>query len=1773
MPAISVGSVEVDVLPNVQGIRQRLQRALVPPASQVGDEVGRIIGQRIAAQIAPAVRDGINDGAKAARPAATRQGADTGGAFARSLRTKLQEAFRSMPKLNVSLSDTGVDADLARLRARMESLSDKTIGIDISAEQARAQAADIEERLRRLGAAHPNVAVRADTAAAIAQLQAVQAEVDELTRDPARIHLETDGQLGTKLRAAVQQAQASLPNVNITADTTPAELEIARLRAQLTQLSDKRVGIDISATDAIAQITQIQAQLAHLSAQDADVAVRVDAGAAAAQLAAFNAQVNRLDGRTARVDVDTRGAVSGMQMLVTAAIAFGPALLPALPVAAAGLGAIAAAGVAAGVGLASIGAVAIPAFKDIGGALTAQKAAQDAATSSTNAGGAANSQAASKALQMASAQQSLATARRNAAQQIRDAERGVGDAVRQAAQANTQAAAQVKSARTALADAYSQAADRMAQANQQVDQAEKDLALSQRTARQAQLDLTAARAEASRQLQDMNNQLAGSKLSERDAEIALTEATAARNKVLANTNASDLDKSKAILQYDQAVQRLKEQRLETQRLTVDTKAANKAGVDGSATVKSAQEQLASAQQAVVDKTSALKTAQQNVAKTQIENTRQIADAQTKLSEAQKTVAETQRQGAETIARAQERVTQAQQSGADSVASAQRQIASASQSAAGGVDQAALAQAKYQQALAKLTPSARQTFDAFVNLRSAFSDWSRSLQPQVMPIFTRAINGLRAALPALTPFVKNAAAAITELQDRASKGFKSPWWKTFKTDLAGSVKPALIGLGVAFGNTFKGIAGIIGAFLPHMDSISSRMQGITARFANWGQGLKGSPEFERFLSYSSEMAPKLGHALAQLGSGFMNVGQALAPLSSVLLGILGGLAEAIGIIAQHAPWLVQGIWLIVVAMRAWAIVQGVLNFVMSQNPLVRVAMLIGVLVAAVIYAYNRFGWFRTGVQAVWSAIQTAALWAWNNALKPLIGWLVAGWNLIVKGALWLWGILKPVFAFISAAVRILATIFGTVLVVAFKVAWTIVKTYFTLLKFEFMIFATIAKWLWFNVLSPVVGWIISGFKLLWSGIKIYFGYAKTAFRAVGTVAKWLWTNAISPVVRWIVGGVKLLWAGVKLYFGYVKAGFRALATVAKWLWNNVMRPVFNWIGGKAKWLYTNAIKPAINQISAIFKAVAKVGKWLWSNVFKPVFGWIADKAKWLWEKGVKPAFDKLKTGVKKVGDAFESARKFIKKAWDKLEGIAKKPVRFIVNTIYNGAIVPTWNKIASAFGAKKIGKMNIKGWATGGVLPGYTPGRDVHLAALSGGEAVMRPEWTRAIGPDYVNSMNAVARQGGVPAVQRAMGGSLPGFADGGIFGWVGKAANTAAGWGSSAWDKIKKGASWLKDSIGASARAGVKYAVNPLLEKIPGLDNSFGKMIKKIPEKIVDSLFGYADKADAKGASGGGGGIWQKPVNAAYGTPFGKRGSMWSSGRHTGLDFPAAVGTAVRAVADGTVSQVASGGPYGKHVQISHGGGLSSLYAHMSRIMTRLHAHVNQGQQIGKVGATGNVTGPHLHLEARLNGKSVDPMRYLSGSGGGANVRAVGAAQQYAKSILRNYGWGASQFGPLKQLWQHESGWRWNADNPSSDAYGIPQALPGSKMASAGRDWRTNAATQIRWGLGYIKGRPDYGSPARAWSKWQSRSPHWYDQGGYLPTGLSTVYNGTGRPEPVLTGAQWNTLARSDGSTGPQQFEGNLYLDSGEFLGRVRGEANAVVQENQQRLVSTLRAG
>jgi len=125
-----------------------------------------------------------------------------------------------------------------------------------------------------------------------------------------------------------------------------------------------------------------------------------------------------------------------------------------------------------------------------------------------------------------------------------------------------------------------------------------------------------------------------------------------------------------------------------------------------------------------------------------------------------------------------------------------------------------------------------------------------------------------------------------------------------------------------------------------------------------------------------------------------------------------------------------------------------------------------------------------------------------------------------------------------------------------------------------------------------------------------------------------------------------------------------------------------------------------------------------------------------------------------------------------------------------------------------------------------------------------------------------------------------------------------------------------------------------------------------------------------------------------------------------------------------------------------------------------------------------------------------DPNTPNSGAGVFSGSTNASGAKKIAQQLAIQMGHGdwttGRQWSDWVTLWDGESGWRWNADNPSSHAYGIPQALPADKMASAGADWKTNPATQIKWGIGYIADTPGYGSPSAALAAWKARSPHWY---------------------------------------------------------------------------------
>jgi murein DD-endopeptidase MepM/ murein hydrolase activator NlpD len=142
-----------------------------------------------------------------------------------------------------------------------------------------------------------------------------------------------------------------------------------------------------------------------------------------------------------------------------------------------------------------------------------------------------------------------------------------------------------------------------------------------------------------------------------------------------------------------------------------------------------------------------------------------------------------------------------------------------------------------------------------------------------------------------------------------------------------------------------------------------------------------------------------------------------------------------------------------------------------------------------------------------------------------------------------------------------------------------------------------------------------------------------------------------------------------------------------------------------------------------------------------------------------------------------------------------------------------------------------------------------------------------------------------------------------------------------------------------------------------------------------------AKDTSATGSSSASSSGYTLPVTGGYiGTGYKVGGGMWSSGYHTGVDFVVPTGTSIKAVAAGTVVSADWDGSYGYDVVIRHADGMYTQYAHQSRVLVSVGQTVSEGQEIGLSGATGNVTGPHLHFEVRTTpyyGSDVDPLAYL----------------------------------------------------------------------------------------------------------------------------------------------------------------------------------------------------
>ena len=522
--------------------------------------------------------------------------------------------------------------------------------------------------------------------------------------------------------------------------------------------------------------------------------------------------------------------------------------------------------------------------------------------------------------------------------------------------------------------------------------------------------------------------------------------------------------------------------------------------------------------------------------------------------------------------------------------------------------------------------------------------------------------------------------------------------------------------------------------------------------------------------------------------------------------IGVLAAAYGVATaamavQAAGGIVAFIKTMVTSTKAWTAAQWLLNVAMTANPIGIVIAVIVALVAAIVIAYKNSETFRKIVQAAWAGIQQAAQYAWEN-------------------------VLKPVFNFIVEYIKIMGNIY---------------------------------TWLWRNIVIPVWNGIKAVISAWWAWAQVVFNALKAIIQVLGAIFTWLWKNIITPVWAGIRLAIQIAWVAIQIVFKAIEIAVRANAAIMQWLWRNVITPV--WAGIRAvidaawNFIRNNIFNPIINFLRGPLQSAWNFIR----SAISAVWGGIRDTLSAGWNFMRTRVFDPLRNIITNtIPNAFRTGVSAVGRAWDGIQEAAKKPVKFVVNTVLNGGIIKGFNWIASKVGVGEIKPISL-GFADGGtIFPGYTPGRDVHnfvnpntgtTLSVSGGEAFMRPEWTKAVGPSFVHGANLAAKTGGTNGVRKYMSEHLK-FADGGILGGL-----------KNAWDKFK-------DPVGT-----IKGWATSAFNKIPG-GQWIASMVRGAAQKLVDGLatwakdkftFGIGDGRklgggwpSGPGAQRGDSGIWRQ---------------------------------------------------------------------------------------------------------------------------------------------------------------------------------------------------------------------------------------------------------------------------------------------------------------------------
>ena len=570
-------------------------------------------------------------------------------------------------------------------------------------------------------------------------------------------------------------------------------------------------------------------------------------------------------------------------------------------------------------------------------------------------------------------------------------------------------------------------------------------------------------------------------------------------------------------------------------------------------------------------------------------------------------------------------------------------------------------------------------------------------------------------------------------------------------------------------------------------------------------------------------------------------------------------------------------------------QAAFNAVMSAGPIGLIVVALSALVAGLAYFFTQT---ETGRQA-WAAITDAFYsfvdWvgsAWSAAMESLSSWWTSTWDQVGGTVDWFNSTvvsgLASAWQGIQDAIGACVDWLNTYVVPVFQAVWDGIKTAVWVALIPVIVYFELWKLALQAVADFVVTYVWPYLQEAWEGIQagvaVLWEYMQAAWAgiqsAVQVVADWI-SAYVLPVITgvWdgIVAGANLLWTGIQMYWQWIQL---CVQTVADWFttyvlpviqaaWDGILWTAQSlWQGIQTVWsgiqtcvvavadLFTAYVLPVI---LSVWDGITAGANLLWASmtsIWNGIQSSISVVANWMYYT----LWGTITSVTDGIRSAFQSMKDSVASIWESVKGVVAKPINFIINTVYTSGIKKTADGMAEKLGLSlRLPSVSpIAEYASGGVLPGYTPGRDVFhffspdgggALALSGGEAIMRPEWVRAVGgPEAVARMNAAARSGSSRIPGGDTGVKFAAFADGGVWGGV-----------RGAWDWIKDAADTMgkiiADPAGAVAKF-IKAPVDAMMSGLPGTGMVADSM-RAVPGVWIDGFASWLKGETSKmGATG-----------------------------------------------------------------------------------------------------------------------------------------------------------------------------------------------------------------------------------------------------------------------------------------------------------------------------------